>query len=135
MLKMKRFIGKFCIFIIVTATSSCIFSSGDGSNTLLKKSANNNHSKKAVLFLKKEGATVGDSYQVSITDFDTEFDTAAVGNVFTVDNDHGKTDLNPNIIDFKWISDNALEINYDENLRIFIKEKSKDGVLIIYKPH
>jgi hypothetical protein len=102
-------------------------------NTLIKESANNSHSKKAVLFLREAGAKVGDSYQVSITDYKTEFDTTAVGNTFTVDDDHGKARLNSKAINFNWISADTLEISYDKNLRTFIQEKAIDGVIVVYK--
>ena len=89
---MKKIIGLFFIFIFVSIISSCFSLFGDGS-------------------------TVANSYQVSITDYKTEFDTLAVGNVFTVDDDHGKANLNPKAINFNWLSDDTLEISYDKNLR------------------
>ena len=131
---MKKIIGLLSIFTLITVISSCFSILGDGSNALIKESANNKHSKKAVLFLREAGATVANSYQVSITDYKTEFDTVAVGNVFTVDDDHGKVNLDPKAINFSWISDDTIEINYNKNLRTFIQEKNIDGVTIVYKP-
>src|ERR1700743_860649 len=130
---MKRAINPFFIFIVVPIMSSCFSLLGDGSNILVKESANNKHSKKAVLFLREAGATVANSYQVSITNYKTEFDTVTIGNVFTVDDDHGKANLDPKAINFNWVSDDTIEISYDKDLRTFIQEKNIDGVTIIYK--
>ncbi|WP_426668017.1 hypothetical protein ACPPVU_18265 [Mucilaginibacter sp. McL0603] len=130
---MKKIIGLFFIFIFVSIISSCFSLLGDGSNTLVKEDANSKHSKKAILFLREAGATVANSYQVSVTDYKTEFDTVAVGNVFTVDDDHGKANLNPKAINFNWIADDTVEISYDKNLRTFIQEKKIDGVAVVYK--
>lgn len=120
-----------CIFSFIV--SSCFSLLGDGSNTSVKESANNKHSKKAVLFLREAGTTVANSYQVSITDYKTEFDTLATGNTFTVDDDHGKTNLNPKSINFSWVSEDTIEISYDKKLRTFIKNKTVDGVIVVYK--
>ena len=130
---MKRSINLFFIFIFISAISSCFSLLGDGSNTLVKESVNHKHSKKAILFLREAGTTVADSYQVSITNYKTEFDTLVVGNVFTVDDNHGKANLNPKAINFNWLSDDTLEISYDKNLRTFIQEKSIDAITIVYK--
>ena len=105
---MKRSINLFFIFIFISAISSCFSLLGDGSNTLVKESVNHKHSKKAILFLREAGTTVADSYQVSITNYKTEFDTLVVGNVFTVDDNHGKANLNPKAINFNWLSDDTL---------------------------
>jgi hypothetical protein len=130
---MKKSINLFLIFIFVTIISSCFSLLGDGSNKLVKESVNNKHSKKAVLFLREAGATVANSYQVSITDYKTEFDAVAVGNVFTVDDDHGKANLDAKAINFNWISDDTVEISYDKNLRTFIQQKNIGGVTVVYK--
>jgi len=130
---MKEIFNLFSTLICVSTISSCFSLSGDSSNTLVTESANNKHSKKGVLFLRVNGATVGESYQVSITDYKTEFDTVAVGNVFTVDDNHGKASLNSKAINFKWLADDTVEISYDKNLRTFIQEKNIDGVTVVYK--
>lgn len=128
----KEILNLILIFILASVLNSCHLL-GDGSNTLVKESANNRHIKKAVLFLREGGPPVGDSYQVSITDYKTEFDISSVGNTFTVDNNHSKTNLNPKDVNFNWITDDTLEISYDKNLRTFIQEKTVDGVVVVYK--
>ena len=130
---MKKLVILFYILIFVSIISSCFSLLGDGSNTLIKESANNKQSKKAVLFLREGATTVGESYQISITDYKTEFDTVAVGNAFTFDGNHGKANLNPKVINFNWISDDTIEISYDKKLRTFIQEKNINGVTIVYK--
>jgi len=129
---MRRFSVILTIFITITVLNSCDLL-GDGSDTLIKESPNNKHSKKAVLFLRQAGATVANSYQISITDYSVEFDTTAVGNTFTCDDDHGKANLNPKSISFAWVSDNLVEISYDGRLRTFLQEKKVDGVTLVYK--
>ena len=128
----KGILNLLLIFILTSALNSCLYL-GDGSNTIVKESANNGHNKKAVLFLREAGTTVANSYQISITDYKTEFDTLAVGNTFTVDDDHGKANLNQKAINFNWLADDTLEISYDKNLRTFIQLKAVDGVVVIYK--
>jgi len=130
---MKISVGLLSIFIFVSIVSSCFSLLGDGSNRLIKESANNKHTKKVILFLRRAGATIADSYQVSVTSYKTEFNTVATGNVFTVDADHGKATLNPSAINFDWISDDTVEIRYDKNLRTFIQKKAVDGVAVIYQ--
>ncbi|MEN0055406.1 MAG: hypothetical protein AAGC65_17145 [Mucilaginibacter sp.] len=130
---MKVSINLFFILIFACISNSCSSLLDDGSNTLVKENANGKLSKKAVLFLREAGSTVADSYQVSIVDYKTKFDTSAVGNVFTVDSDHGKANLNPKAITFNWLSNDTLEIRYDKNLRTFIQKERIDGVTIVYK--
>lgn len=130
---MKQVSCAFLIFIILFTLISCRPLLGDGSDTVVKQSSNNKHTKKAILFLREANATVANSYQVSIIDYKTNFDTLMVGNVFTVDDNHGKARLNLKAVDFNWIADDTLEINYDKNLRTFIQEKVVDGITVVYK--
>jgi len=105
----------------------------DGSDTVIKESSNKQHDKKAILFLREAGATVSDSYQVTVMDFNNKFDTTEVGNTFTVDPDHDKTWLDSTSINFTWLSNDTLQIDYDKKLRTFIQEKKVEDVTIIYK--
>lgn len=90
------------------------------------------YDKKAILFLREAGATVPDSYQVSVMDYDKPFDTTEVGNTFTVDSNHGITRLDSASINFTWIANDSLQIDYNKNLRTFFKERKIDGVTIFY---
>jgi len=125
---------KLTAFLLATILTSCISTTiNDGSNTIIRQSANPNKSKKAILFLREAGATVANSYQVSVIDFNTDFDTSSTGNTFTVDTDHNtKLILRAEMINFKWISDDTLEIDYHPKLRTFIKNKVVDSIKIIY---
>ena len=122
----------FKIFVLTLAFSSCNLL-GDDSNTLVKESANVGHDKKVFLFLREAGATVSDSYQVTIADFENKFDKSEIGNTFTVDTDHGKTWFNSSSINFTWLANDTLQIDYDKKLRTFIQEKKVRGVTIFYK--
>jgi hypothetical protein len=107
--------------------------SNTGTNTLIKESSNKRHHKKAILFLKEAGATVTDSYQVTVCDNDHTLDKGEVGNAFTVDTDHGKTWLDSSSINFTWLSSDTLQIDYDKKLRTFIQENKVQEVTLIYK--
>lgn len=120
------------IFILIFTLTSCL-SLGDGSDTIVKESANNKQDKKAILFLREAGATVSDSYQVTVMEYSAKFDTTSVGNTFTVDRDHNKTFLDSNSINFNWQSNDTLQIDYDKKLRTFIQKMKVAGVTIIYK--
>ena len=129
---MKKLALLITLLFVISIFNSCNLP-GDGSNTSVRENPNKNHTKKAVLFLRQAGATVGDSYQVTITNYKTQFDTVAIGNTFTVDDNHGAAHLNPKCIDLNWMSDNTLEIIYDKSLRTFLQEKFVDGSTVIYK--
>ncbi|MCU0321290.1 MAG: hypothetical protein MUE72_02675 [Chitinophagaceae bacterium] len=121
--------------IILTLTlSSCVNLFGDPHTTLIKTSPNYEKTKKAVLLKSDGNATVDLSYQVSILNQDYKFSGNELGNTFTVDRNHGATGLDTSSINFNWLSNDTLQIDYDEKLRTFIQEKNINGVKIIYKP-
>lgn len=128
----KKIASLLSMLIPIFTLNSCLIL-GNGSDKLVKKIANKEHSKEIVLFLRGAGATIADSYQVSIIDYASKFDNLAIGNVFTVDDNHGKANLNSSVIDFNWISEDTVAIICDKNLRIFIQEKTIDGVTVVYK--
>src|SRR5439155_4189677 len=109
--------------------SSC-FEFFDGPSTFLKESYNPQHTKKAVLFLKGGNATMDNSLQVSVVDYDYTLGNHEVGNTFTVDSDHNLADLNSTSINLIWLSNDTLEIGFDIRLRTFIQNKSVNGVTI-----
>ncbi len=100
---------------------------------MVKESANRGRTKKAILVLRQSGATVSDSYQVSVTDYDTPFDTTQIGNAFIVDAKGVATGLDSTSLHFSWLSDDSLRIEYDEKLRTFAQKTRIDGVTILYK--
>ena len=56
-----------------------------------------------------------------------------VGNTFTADSDHNATKQDSSSINFIWLTNDSLKIEYDRNLRIFIKETKVEDVTILYK--
>jgi hypothetical protein len=45
--------------------------------------ANKQQDQKAILFLREAGATVSNSYQVTVMNYTEKFDTTELGNIFT----------------------------------------------------
>ena len=72
------------IFSLTLILTSCSLL-GEGSDIVIKQSVNERYDKKAILFLREAGATVSDSYQVTVMGYGDKFDTTEVGNAFTVD--------------------------------------------------
>jgi|SRR5690242_9100714 len=124
--------SRLLIFILLVILSSC-FDLANRHDTLIKQSSNKSHNKKAILFLMEGGATISDSYQVSIVDYYEPFDSTQVGNTFTVDTNHGYTGLDSTSIDLTWLSYDTLLIDYDKRLRTFIKKIKVNGVSIVYE--
>ena len=106
---------------------------GDPSTTLIKTASNYDKTKKAILLQSNGNATVDLSLQVSILDQDYKLSGKELGNTFTVDRNHGATGLDSASINFYWLSNDTLQIDYDKKLRTFIQEKNIDGVTIVYK--
>jgi hypothetical protein len=104
-----------------------------GPNTLIKESYNPQQSKKAILFQKSGNATVDNSLQVSVVGYDYELDKKEVGNAFTVEWDHNKSVQDSTSIDFTWLSNDTLKIDFDKKLRTFLQNGSVNGVTIIYE--
>ena len=125
---------KFLLPILIIVLTGCLDLTDGGQSTLIKASSNASGSKKAILFLRESGATVADSYQVSVTDQNHTLEKSEVGNAFTVDTNHGQTIFNSGSIDFLWKSNDTLEIKYDNQLRTFIQNNTVNGVVILYHP-
>ncbi len=132
MFKLKRFFQIPPALWLIVMLSGCL-DLEDSTNMLIKDIPNVAHTKKAILFLKEAGATAADSYQLSIVDYDKEFDKSANGNTFIVDDDHGSARLNPECIELRWLSNERLLIIYDKKLRTFLQEKSVEGVVVNYE--
>ena len=130
------FKSKFTSLFLATILASCISNElSNGTNTIIKQLANPNKTKKAILFSREAGATVDNSYQLSIIDFNCKFDTTSVGNTFTVDADHNeKLSLRPDLVNLKWISNDTLKIEYNSGLRTFIKNEKVGNIKLIYEP-
>ena len=120
-------IATLCLFVLACSLL------GSGTNTFIKQKANASKTIKAILFLKEGGATVPISYQVSVIPYNNSLDNDDPGNVFTVDTDHGKTYLDSGSINFTWLSNTILQIDYDKKLRTFIMEQKVDDISVEYK--
>lgn len=131
---MKNIVVSLMLLAFVFEADSCLYRAmSDGADQIITESYNGARSKKAILFLREAGATVADSYQVSVIDYDMPFDTTSVGNAFTADDNHGKADFSGGAIKLKWISDDTLKINYNKKLRTFIQQNKVDNVVIVYQ--
>lgn len=120
-------------FILAITLASCFSLADDtGLNTFVKESSNGRHDKKAILFL-KEASLSSDSYQVTVCDNNHQLEKGEVGNTFTVDTNYDSTFLDKSSINFTWIGNDTLQIDYDKKLRTFIQEKIVNDVTITYK--
>ena len=78
-------------------------------------------------------ATTDNSLHVILENADFELTETESGNVFIVDSNHNAVKLDSNAINFKWLSEETLEISYKSKLRIFKKEDEVNQVRIVYK--
>jgi hypothetical protein len=113
---------------------SCFPLADGGVNTVVKEGANPDKTLKAVIFLKEGGATVSNSYQVSILPAETKLSNNEVGNTFTVDENHGATWLRDSSINITWKTNDTVLIDYDKELRTFIQQTKVGNVTVIYQP-
>ncbi len=51
------------------------------------------------------------------------FSGKEIGNTFTVDSNHGATEPDIASINLSWLSNDTLQIDFDQKLRTFIQEK------------
>lgn len=121
------------IFILTIILTSCFNIFEAPSTILIKTSSNKNKTKKAVLLQEDGNATVDISLQVSVLNNDYKLSGKESGNTFIVDANHVATGLNPASINFIWLGNDTLQIDYDKKLRTFTQLKKIDGVTIIYK--
>jgi hypothetical protein len=118
--------------IIFLSVAGCNLA-GDSVNTILKEVPNQNKSKNAILFFKESGATVADSYQLTIADIDYKLKKSESGNALAVDDDHGATILDSSSIFLSWVDNDTLKVSYDKKLRTFIRKSKVEGINILYE--
>ncbi len=121
------------IFLLACCLTACDGLGGGSSTTLVRETPNPAGDKKAIVFTKFGGATVANSYQVSITDRKHTLEGDDVGNVFTIDDDHGVAHLDSASIDLAWRGNDTLLIAYDGKARTFIQDALVAGVAVIYR--
>jgi hypothetical protein len=112
---------------------SCATIFEDSPLTLLKEAYNHKKTKKAMVFINNGNATTDNSLHVFVANPDFELTHTELGNVFIVDSNHNAVKLDSNAINFKWLSEETLEISYKSKLRIFKKEDEVNQVRIVYK--
>ena len=107
-----------------------------GSN-LVESKLSPNGKLKVLVFSVNCGAISDFATQISIVESDYKLRDNDVGNILSADSDHGIAKMNESreIIELKtkWLNNQAIEIEYPENARIFNSEENRDGVKIIYK--
>jgi hypothetical protein len=121
---MKHFVVLF-LFL-----GSCVNMS---ENVVLNEVYNLKRSKKAILFLKYTGATDDNSLQVTVANDNYEFTKKENGNAFIVNSDHNSTTQDNKSIRLIWVSDDTLLVEYDKELRTFVKNTNVQNVIIVYK--
>jgi hypothetical protein len=126
---LKLILGLF----ISLSFSSCFQLFEDPSTTFVKELTSPDKMKKAVLLRNDGNATVDLSWRVSILSSDFKLSGKELGNTFIVDRNHGATGFSSSSINFKWISNDTLRIEYDKKLRTFKQEKVVEGVYVIYE--
>ena len=122
------------MLIVAIILASCFSLVGDPSTTFIKSSNNFNNTKKAVLLLSTGNATVDFSLQVSIYNYDYKLSGKELGNTFTVDRNHSETGLDSSSINFHWLGNDTLQIDYDKKLRTFIQGTKVNKVTVLYQP-
>ena len=118
---------------MVVFLASCFPLFEDSPSTLLKNVYNHKKTKKAMVFINNGNATTDNSLHVFVANPDFELTHTELGNVFIVDSNHNDVKLDSNAINFKWLSEETLEISYKSKLRIFKKEDEVNQVRIVYK--
>ena len=126
----------FVIFIGIILNNTFGVDNMCGSN-LVESKLSPNGKLKVLVFSVNCGAISDFATQISIVESDYKLRDNDVGNIFSADSDHGIAKMNESreIIELKtkWLNNQAIEIEYPENARIFNREENKDGVKITYK--
>ncbi len=129
---MNKFKNIIPLFIVTILFSSCLQIFDEPKTSLIKSLENSGKTRKAVLLQNIGNATVDRSLQVSLYDSDYKLLGTELGNTFIVDPNHGITRLDSSSINFNWISNDTLQIEYDKKLRTFKKESRVSEVNIRY---
>ncbi|MBX9782615.1 MAG: hypothetical protein K2X48_04890 [Chitinophagaceae bacterium] len=117
----------FAIFIL----HSCIDLS-DNKNEIVKRSSDYKGIKNSILFIKSGGATVGDSYQISILSYQDKLKDSDIGNIFIADDHDSAISSDTSRVNFVWISFDTLKVSFDKRLRVFKMETKMKDATIVY---
>jgi len=109
---------------------SCI-NLNDLKNEVVKERTDYEGIKNCILFIKSGGATVGDSYQISIVPYQDKLKDSDTGNIFIADDHDGSISSDTSRINFEWLSFDTLKVSFDKRLRVFkMITETKDAKII-----
>ena len=124
------------VFIIVSLfillLESCIDLSSNNTNEKIIEVSDRTHVRKAILFIKNGGATVGDSYHISIFPYQEMLKDSDIGNAFIADNQDGAIPSDTSEIRLNWIGSDTLKVSFSKTLRIFKFNKNVDKTVVLY---
>ena len=116
----------FFLFIL----HSCIDLS-DNNNEIIKERTDYEGIKNCILFIRSGGATVGDSYQISILPYQDKLKDSDTGNIFIADDHDGGISSDTSRVNLEWLSFDTLKVSFDKRLRVFkMKTKIKDATIV-----
>ena len=113
--------------------AACVPMLENGPSTLLNEVYNQEKTKKAMVCMNSGNATTDNSIHVFVENPDFALTDNTLGNVFIVDSDHNKAQLDSNSIKLKWLDQETIEILYNSKLRVFKRESKIDRVKVTYK--
>ncbi len=119
------------VVVLLFILSSCIDLS-DNTNEIVKERTDYEGIKNCILFIKSGGATVGDSYQISIVPYQDKLRDSDRGNIFIADDHDGGISSDTSRINFEWLSFDTLKVSFDKRLRVFKMNTETKDVKIIY---
>jgi hypothetical protein len=116
--------------LLLFVLSSCLDLS-DSKNDIVKERTDYDRIKNCILFIKSGGATVGDSYQISILPYQDKLRDSDTGNIFIADDHDGSITSDTSRINFEWLSFDTLKVSFDKRLRVFkMVTETKDAKII-----
>lgn len=98
----------------------------------MKEKADYEGLKNCIFFIKSGGATVGDSYQISVLPYQDKLKDSDTGNIFIADDHDRSISSDTSRVNFEWISFDTLKVSFDKRLRVFKKITETRDVKIVY---
>ena len=117
--------------LLVFILSSCLHLS-DNKNEIVKLQIAYDGMKNCILFIKSAGATVGDSYQISILPYQEKLKNSDTGNIFIADDSGGGIPSDTSRVNFEWLSFDTVKVSFDKRLRVFKMNTKSKGATIVY---
>jgi len=117
--------------LLVFILSSCLHLS-DNKNQIVKLQIAHDGMNNCILFIKSAGATVGDSYQISILPYQEKLMNSNTGNIFIADDPGGGIPSDTSRVNFEWLSFDTVKVSFDKRLRVFKMATKSKGATIVY---